>query len=773
MVLIPIDQLQQKNQSVQSPQPNLIPVQDLLNRESSFTRAQFEPLGTEPSPTTFVQDLMLSLAPNDERRLEFLAKEFQGQRVDFDPVEGFKVNDVRVNPKGFDFGDLSRNAGFSFNIAGQIIGSIVGAKAGPAGIFVGGTIGNTLGEGIRLAVGDLVGFNPDEHEVFEALTQEAKLGAVGEAVGFGIIGGGVVGKSLLSKMSQTKVLKSVGGIFSKSINKIKGVSSKEETVQDVLRFVGNINEDATRIAVIKNKPSEVLNERFFDPRTMLKTVKRTLFGDTQEVRRLGELDIDVPGKSTMSKGNELILKSLKEDNNDGYVRLIQRFTGIDDTAIQSIKNIPEKELLSPENFSPELPATLASKFVKSVTERRKVLGDAIGKRIKKFAKDPSKPQFFLDDLGVQIRRLINSNDFISGIREPGFKPKKALNVPGVRQLKDLADLFQGVRTKPILDPITGREILPVTGKAEPFNFLSKRNAVKLNEQVDALVDTIRRNKNAPKVIKDTAKGIRSAFKDRFYSQLDLGDDIVKFRTFAELTDDIVTEGRAALPRFERMFSRMDSISRVERARVFDAISGLPTKIGNSITKRLSVMATARQFNKTTNAGKMFRQFEGILNKPGFLSTIVEGTDEAILRDLDRLMASSPNPLVSSRVFVDNAEKSVAAREFLKNTVNVLRISTIASLVGLGAFLGGPLGGLVGLFAARATSPRQIAKFLVKTEGMGGKIGRKLDRVKQKARINQRQRRIIRSLLGVTAGRQFAPRPSGVNSSNENPFLNAR
>ena len=411
-------------------------------------------------------------------------------------------------------------------------------------------------------------------------------------------------------------------------------------------------------------------------------------------------------------GQELVLQSIKEGDNAALTTLIKRFSSVDEDLIRSLKDISTKELLNPVNNSLNTPNDLAKEVVGNLTKRREVLGEAIGNKRKQFLGDIDKPDVSLSDLSTQIDTLMRNNQFIQGIKQSGFQRKEPIRVAGVAQLKQLADRFKGVK-ETVVDSITGKTVFEATGEKVGFKFLSKANAVSVNNEVDILIEAIQKNKNAPFQVKEASLAIRKLFKDKYYQQLDIIDETKTFSNFAELTDDITLEGSNALSSMETFIKNLSSSTVEKRNRLFNAINGIPTKQTGNLVRRIQNFDTVNRFKGKFNAGSTFGKLKGALDNLTFLKQAKLSTQESFLREIDTFLKGSTNKNIASRAFVKEAEKSVAARQFLSDRASIMRVSMIAGMGSVAWLFSGPLvGTATAVAAAKLTNPKSIARFLV-------------------------------------------------------------
>lgn len=672
---------------------------------------------TQNQDLSVAQNLMLSFAANDERRLEYLQQQFPNNQIGLDESGNILVDDKRINPRGFDVGDVGRNAGYAFNLAGQILGSIgggvLGAPAGPAGIGAGivggGALGAGTGEALRLGVGKTLGLSQTEQEVVGRIAEEAAVAGVGEVIGLATLGTGAF-------VAKGPIGKTVSSIWRKTID---GANKMKFPVEEILKFTANINEDASRVALRENKPSQVLNEEFFRQDKGLDIAKKAIFG--KEGTKIAPLEFNDLMPSGFTRGQEILVKSLKNSDNDGLDALIQKFTGMDNETLQIIKGSDVKELLKSENLADDAYLRVAEDVANNINKRRKQLGEAI-----EIKTNQAKGRFNFDDVALQAAEIAKPQlDNI--IQQKGFEPKMLPKVKGYKELKDLMESFFGVAIGTadgqIIDS-NGQIILRAAKPTKrPFGDLSKKDVIKLNNSIDNQISAIVTNKNIPANIRNAANEIRKSFKDSYYKQLNLGDEAKAFAEFARTTDNIQTQGRNGVLQLANTLKGASNTGVLGRADIITALNGVNSDLGQELIGKTARISAAQRIAGKVDAIKTLKSFESQITKPQILSSrnIGSQTDEAILFQIDNVLKSSKNPNISSRAFIDDSRRFLAAQEFNKNTANILRMQTVLGIMGVTSLpFGLGVGGMAGVAASQLTNPKLIAKILVKSEKAFGK-----------------------------------------------------
>lgn len=712
----------------------------------------------ENQDLSIAQNLILSFSANDERRIQFLQEQFPENQVGLDDQGNIIIDDKRINPRGFDIGDIGRNAGYAFNLGGQILGSLKGASIGTvggpvgirAGLIAGGTIGGSVGEAIRLGVGEAIGLDQTEKEVLSRIAEEAVVSGTGEAIGLATLGAGNI-------VARGPVGKTVSSLWRKTIDAAKKLKLP---VEDILKYTSNIDEDATRIAIIENKPSQVLNAEYFNQDKGMQIAKNTLFG--KESNQLAPMQLDNLKNNGFTRGQEMLIKSIKQSNNEGLDNLYQRFGNIDNEAMQIIKGSNIDDLLKSENLSDDAYLRIAEDVANNLNKRREDLGKAL-----EIKTDQAKGTFNFDDVALQAAQIAKPQlDNI--IQKQGFQPKKLPDVKGYKELEDLMESFFGIKIGTVDGQIidsNGQVILRAAKPTKrPFGDLSKKDVLKLNNSIDNQISTIVTNDNIPPSIRDAANEIRKSFKDSYYRQLNLGAESQAFADFARLTDDIQTNGRNAIVNLANTLKGSSQTGILGRADIINALNGVRSGLGESLLAKTARISTAQRISKKVSASKLLENFEKQISRKQILSSIKSGsqTNESILRSIDNSIKLDKNPEISSRAFFNESQKFLAAQEFNKNTANMLRMQTVLGVMGITSLpFGLGIGGIAGIAASQLTNPKFIAKMLVAAEKKTSKktLQESAKTIASKLRVNDirktakdpRTKALLKSLLSRQLG----------------------
>jgi len=667
-----------------------------------FTTAKFEPVETAGvSPLNAGQELLLGFAANDKLRLEYLQKELAGKNVALDQEKGLTVDGVRVNPQGLDMGDVTRNAGYSFNLAGQFLGNIFGGAAGvpggPAGVVagsvVGGITGSGLGNGLRLAIGDLLGLDPDGKDVTESMIEDAQQAAFGEVLGLGMTGAGRAVKPALSAIGKTKFIKGISNIWG-NVAKKTG-----DMFPQLAQFVGGIEPDATKVAM-KYGAKNVLNETYFDPEASIKVVNNVLFGN----KNMGIVDTFIQGAG-MKKGTIELAKSIKEVGSQYFDDFIREFGGMSDNAIETIKRSTFKDVINPANHADSRPYDIAKTIVKGAKHKEKLLGEEIGKQEMSALKDIGNQNFILSDITPKVDKILKGTALLKSIKVKGYDANLPTEIKGIDELVKLREIFGS--TKNIIDD-TGKKI-------KVWNFYDKvknKDAFIMKQRVNALADSVFQNDRIPSSVKIAFKDIADTFRDKYANKMGLSAKNSQYSMFKNIVDETNIDGNGALRQWENFIKGYGKRGTTDKTIADNLLSELPG--GNSLKRAINLYNTGKELSDFDILG-LAQNLEKRLTNKTILSQNKTDLMEKVLIGLDNHFKSTPK--LSNRAFIEEAEKALAAKAFMGGSPNILRVQTVAAIMGFSGLVGfmkaGPIGAMTGLgLSLTATSPRSIAKALV-------------------------------------------------------------
>lgn len=700
----------------------------------------------KPSKLNAGQEIMLGLMPDDNSRSAYLQQEFIGSNIIKDESGEIKVDGAPVNPRGLDFGDVLRSLGYAIPFASQVAGSIASTAAaipaGPGAMigagFAGGVASATAGEAVRIGAGKFLleaygkhfDLNDDGKTFINALSETAKSAAIGESVGVGMIGGGIGLKAL----SKTQFYKGASDAWTKTVSSI---IKKNENISKIFKFIGNIPEDSTRI-VLRDKPSVVLKEKYFDSNRTSNIVSKTLFGDEDFY------SINSISNNGLKLGTNKIVKSIKEVDDNAYEELLTMY-GVSRETIDGIRSSNIDNVLSPINTrNPRRGYELASKVIDDIKEKEKFLGEAVFKAESRAINNKNSIYFNSEELVKSIDSIIGSGDLLSNIRVPGYVPKPALHFPGSDKVKELSDILKGNKT------YINSAGVKVTEKSKtPFKNIPSRQFMKIKKQFDAKVDEIFMNGNIPSPIKAQVKDIAKGFRSTYYEHLGIGDEALLYSKFKDITDGIKLEGRNAYTTLENKISSFNRITGSEQDELINALAN--TKNGSRILSDMNDYVVSKSI-RSIEPDNILKSLSANLSSNRFLvSSKIDTPLEGILRDISKRMGAIDGSMASRRVFAEEAERSLAAKSFLASNQNLLRLQTLASMIGVGGLIsGGPLGAIVGSSSALiAANPVNLGKLLLRLEKNKTK-SKIINNIVLKRKINNldKSRAVLSALISI-------------------------
>lgn len=695
----------------------------------------------EPSPLDFMQNLIMGFAPDDQTRVRFLQDEFKGAKVDRDTQGNIRINGARINPQGFDLGDVVRSAGYALPVGGQLAGGVLGAAGGTAaapgpgsvaGSMAGGMAGAAGGETVRQGLGVAMGLRPTAESSLKSLGSETALAAAGEVTMLG-----------------AKTAVRASGLDKMAANAWRGVMKKlGQAGPKVVQFVGGVDPNATQIAM-KHGVEDTLNDTFFDANKTAKIAQKVLFGQEVNAVSLGNTNTVLNG---MQEGTALIAKSIADVDDPAFTQLIKQFTGITDESIQAIKTNGTKELLSGTVLKPSRAAELAESITHSIDLYDSQLGKAVGAARNKAIRAAGDGELVVGDIASRFKNEVNGLGLITPLKTPAGMIPALSRVPGGNELIDMIhQLGRNVPVKSANGEIShafvffGQELPKghTMGKRTFLPNLDARTAVKIEERLGVKANALFNSKVADSKLKKVAANFLSNYRKRLDNQLGLGVEEKAFSEFRDLATSLRLSRDTATNSLETRIRnfRFQNDTYVQELR--DLLTRLPKGKGEKFLQSIDLVNTGDELKKL-NSIDIFKRFEAELNNPELLNQRQVPAGEMFLRDADNAMkqAGKTNPAVRQRIFMDDAEKSLAAKEFMKGSPNLLRVQAVARLAGfsgaLGYMTGGPMGGMLAAGASMsATNPRNIARFLVgMTKAGKGSFSVPPDVVNMLARMQQ-------------------------------------
>lgn len=707
----------------------------------------------EPLPMSLKQNLMLSLMP-DSAKPKYLAQEFGGARVSQDDEGRLLVNGAPINPKGMDLRDISQNTGYGINFLGQVFGSIGGAAlAAPATVatggaatpamiasgVAGGVAGNVAGDAVRTSLGRMLGAPTTTGEQLGNLPEEAAIAAMGEGVGLGL--------NILAKPA----IKGIAEAWK------QGLKLSKKSAPAVLEFIGGVSPEATE-TILKHGVDKAVNDTTLNPGRTSQIVKRVLIGNENIPEEV--LFARNKGAFGLERGKLMFANSIKEVSDDFYDNLVKAHSGLPQETLDLIKKYSIAAIENPKNFDPGSSFTLANKILTKAENSLDTLGKSINQTEEEALIGKGTYPFHIADLHSKIKSLISDTGLVGGQKVKGMAPiAPPRNIPGVNELKDIQRMMESTVV---------RKGTPETGKVRPVGYIGKaghvgenmnlRQARVLSKRVDLVVDKIARNKTVSPQIKGAAFEFAKTFRERYQTILGLTDEKAAYSEMKQILFDSHLDRSNAVNTLKNRISNYSMTPPVER----QALDTFLSKVDESggLSKEIELSNLGKQLSDF-DLRKTMQSFETVLNNPEFISQSSDSIREKFYRAIDRSLAkSSPK-----RVFVDDAEMSLAAKELLDRRANVMRVNTVGSMLnkitlgGLGAAVGGatggPLGSAIGIGGAMALTSKSGTKAMLK-------LAERMNKPGTAKAANSGTKRSLSSLLDKT---QAGLVSSGVRSQD--------
>lgn len=698
MAIIPIDQLPDGNSQSKG---NIIPIEQLPESSEGFSQPQFEAPQQESSPLNGFQQLVLSLAPDNNTKMRYLAEKFIGSEVDQDNQGNLRINGRRVNPQGFQFGaDILGNAGTALPIAGQITGGILGGTAGATaggigavpGAIGGGVAGAAAGKALQTGLGAAFGQRPSLESTVGGVAGESALALGGELATRGIIAGARAG----AKISGAD--KAIANAWRTALTRLG------KYAPEVAEFVGGVNKDAVRTGQ-KFKFNEMLRDEYFSEDKMQRIVKNTLFGnESEDLLRLASTD---PALNGLQKGTVKLAENIKAVDNSAYDALVNRYADISQDTISTIKSSAPREIFNASNLADDRGFKLASRFEDLAQSKLNVLGkDLEQSRLSAIASSRYK-YMPVNDLGNELDAIIK--DVRGGIRVPGFRSPGSYNIPGLNELeamkRSLGGLVEDNKGNRVFK-FFGDQIKNKDGKLTTLPNPSLKQLTKKLTSIDDLADSLFKNKSAPTRIKIAARDWLRKIRGRYDSMLGLTDKNAVYSAFKDVTNSANLDRATFLAQFEGQIKNFRKISGAQKNTFNAVLDNLNSDDARKLLKDIDLLNAADELRKV-NIQKVTSSLESSLNSKNMLNSLKYGVEEATLKQIDSVLRNSGRA-ATKVAFMDDVEKTLGAREFLKGTPNLLRIGAVLRLGGLGFLAGGPAGALAG---ATIAQPRNVGRIL--------------------------------------------------------------
>jgi len=485
-------------------------------------------------------------------------------------------------------------------------------------------------------------------------------------------------------------------IHSRGVNHLK--------LTKVIEFVGGVSPDATQ-TILKHGVDKAVNDVTINPGRTSQIVKRVILGG----ENIPEERIFARNKGAfgLENGKLIFANSIKEVNDDFFDDLIKAHSGLPQETLDLVKKYPMKAIENPNNFNPGQSYNLANKILSRAESSLDDLGSDIVKVENAALATKGRNPFGISDLHAELKSLVNKTGLTTGIKQTGRSriagPK---NIPGYKDLKEIL----GFMESKVIDK-SSKEI----GKIKPVDFISLNQASKMSKWVDLQVDKIARNKTVSPQIKSSAFEFAKKFRERYQTMLGLTEEKAAYSEMKQILFDSQLDRVNAVQTLKNRISSYAMTPVNERA----GLDAFLSKIDNSggLVKEIELSNLGKQLSEF-DLRKTMQGFETVLNSPEFISQSSDSIRERFYRAVDSSLKKS----APKRVFVDDAEMSLAAKELLDRRANVMRVNTVGSMLnkitlgGLGAAAGsmfGPLGSATGIAGAMALTSKGGTKGMLK------------------------------------------------------------
>ena len=644
----------------------------------------------ELAPLTSFQYLVTGFAPNDEVRIQFLKDEFSGSNVSKDTDGNITVDGKPVKSEEFKFTeDIIGNVGPALTFTGQVAGGTVGARGGVLGAVVGGVAGAGVGESARMALGKKLGLKTSLGEATSSVGKEAAFSLAGEGI---VRGAGLA-------------LKPVGASIA---NFWKNASSQSGSLFPKLaRYVGGIDENAVKTAQ-RHGFENTFTPTYFSGTETQSVVKNTLFGARSA--NAESLSLGIKELDGTQAGTKLLVNSIKEVDNELYNSLVRSYSNVSDNALRVIKRESSDEIFNPVHYQKNRAFVLAADITKKSESHLRTLGKNIEAIENRAIREGRGKPFQVDDIGKRLDKFLSESGLRGGIQVPGASPQRPPRISGLNKINELREAL-GTRKD-------GKFMFFGETKGDAtLQGINVSQAIKVRRRLDSVVDDIMSNNRIPGKLKVAAFELADEFRGRLHTAIGMTDESANYSTFKNFIDQLRIDKDKSMMSLESQIRGIATGPSTTRTNVKILVSMLPDKQSQAISREIDLLNLADEL-KQVDVKKAMTAFESELNSDTFLSSSNDSFKETILRGIDNALRGG-NKISRSRVFVDDAEKSLAAKKFMQGSTNILRLQAVIGMLGFGSvgtMIGGPGLGVAGAaIGLKATSPETLSKLLIKLQ----------------------------------------------------------
>jgi hypothetical protein len=467
----------------------------------------------------------------------------------------------------------------------------------------------------------------------------------------------------------------------------------------IARFIGGVSKDAAEVAH-EYKWSNMTDD-FFSSDKGSRVVRQTLFKDgaipdNVIFSRLGGSG-DMP-----EKGVEILARNIKLEANPQFDELIKMVAPeLSQETLETIKRNDIKSLIISSNHQKqtEMARGISTQIESAVQSKLDELGSAIIRGERDAIERGGKLAFTVNDLGVQLEKQVRA---ISNT----VKVPNSINQPGV-QFRGRDDLLEmvGMFKRTVAEGAEAgkRKFIGDDG----LGVITKRQAVKLNRQLDIKADEIFNNKHISGDVKAIARDFMQKWRSRYYGAehgVAVSDQKAAFSAFKSLADEIKISRSSGVDAMERRINNWRNTGSTDRTELQAVLNEL--KSGKKIQESIERFSAGKDLSRL-NIQKILGSFETMLNDPHWIQARGGQYGKAEIAKL----ANIDHALGNSRKFVDDSRMFQSAQGFQRASQSLLRVQAVAGILGLGTGLmaGTPTGLATGLGSVMLLTPQNIGK----------------------------------------------------------------
>lgn len=679
----------------------------------------------EQSALNAKQNLILGAINDPIKKQEFLAKEFSGRNVEQNELGEFFVDGKPINPEGIDASDLFRTVLKVPPFVGQVVGNLVGFGAGggpvsPTSVpmsMAGGVAGAAAGRVTTDFIAKSLGLDVSGKEFIKNAAEEALYATAGEGMGLaaGMAVKGMARKGVSKVASNNK---GMANLYTKITDKIG-----PETSADLLEFVAGVKpgtgEAGGKYALDKTlngnrKFGAVVNENTMSPTFAPKKINEFLYGKPDIPQILLETE-----HNGVQRGNVLLAKQIEKINNDNYDLLISSITNdkIDKTVCDNLRRFGSEQVFSKSNLDDKTAYSIAKNIQDVAYGETERLGKELGEQYGRVLKERGGNT--LTNIPVEAVQSL----------EQLAKKIDGLNISGSKQLLDLVKRFR-----------VGEDF------TQPMRKLTMHQAYNLNMKIDDVADKVFKGEVSPTIKKEFLEFTRT-WRKGFQESFGTSKLAERYGLFKDLAD----EARIGMSNSVDMYNNAILSYGKQKEPFVDRLKNVLTAVrgnkGIQIIDDIEKFATAQRF-KGLSVDATSKPLYNFFNNSQIISN---GTSIDPRGQLFKEIGTNLGNINPKLNIYRHAMDNITAKEFTTGSANALRIGFIASMLGLGGFLGGPLGSVATMaMAMKLTKPSSLAKIIGNLEkgsagkGVVAKAGQQASKIKS-GLSSQKSKALINAL----------------------------